>query len=99
MSWKALYLSRFAAANCLYAYTNKVFESINVYFFGANTLTDLDKLYNNHLKEGVGIRLPREILKVQMEFVRNFKLYNFGAIKENIFFSICCHLWHHHLIS
>ncbi len=82
MSWKALYLSRFAAANCLYAYSNKVFESLNVYFFGANTLTDLDKLYNSYLKEGVGIRLPREIWKVEMEFVRNFKLYNFGKQKD-----------------
>jgi hypothetical protein len=81
MSWKALYLSRFSAANCLYAYANKSFKSLNVYFLGANSLTDLANLYENYLKEGVGIRLPREIWKVEMEFVRNFKLYNFGKEK------------------
>ncbi|NJN33800.1 MAG: hypothetical protein HC817_05645 [Saprospiraceae bacterium] len=56
MSWKALFLSRFASANCLYAYSNKSFESLNVYFFGANTLTDLAKVYDNYLDSRKGIK-------------------------------------------
>ena len=88
MSWKALYLSRFAAANCMYTYQynnknkkNPLYGDIIVYFLGANKLTDLSKIYDYYLKEGVGIRLPREIWKVDMDFIRNFRLYNFGKEK------------------
>ncbi len=88
VSWKALYLSRFAAANCLYSYQynnknkkNPLYGDIIVYFLGANKLTDLAKICDNYLKEGVGIRLPKEILKIDIEFKRNFRLYNFGKDK------------------
>ncbi|MBL7818529.1 MAG: hypothetical protein JNL70_26255 [Saprospiraceae bacterium] len=85
MSWKALYLSRFAAANCLYVYQynnknkkNSLYGDIIVYFLGARTLTDLTKLYDKYLKD---IRIPKDILKVDIEFRRNFNLYNFGKEK------------------
>jgi len=74
VSWKALYLSRFAAAACLYQYPNKLREALNVYFLHADSLEHLhtvvsDRLYRG-IQNGFGVEQLRE---EKIEFQRNFR--------------------------
>lgn len=74
VSWKALYLSRFAAAACLYQYPNKLREALNVYFLHADSLEHLhtvvsDRLYRG-IQNGFGVEQMRE---EKIEFQRNFR--------------------------
>lgn len=74
VSWKALYLSRFAAAACLYQYPNKLREALNVYFLHADSLNHLhtvltDRIYLG-VQNGYGLEQLRE---EKIEFQRNFR--------------------------
>ncbi|GAB2784776.1 hypothetical protein HNQ93_002486 [Hymenobacter luteus] len=74
VSWKAMYLSRFAAAACLYQYPNKLREALNVYFLHADSLEHLhtvvvDRLYRG-IQNGLGVEQLRE---EKLEFQRNFR--------------------------
>jgi hypothetical protein len=69
ISWLAMYLSRFAAANCLYVYENKLRERLMVYLFHANNLQDLSNLWWSNR---VGM-LDIDTLRTN-EFVRNFEV-------------------------
>lgn len=64
-----MYLSRFAAANCLYVYENKLRERLIVYLFHANNLQDLSNLWWSNR---VGM-LDIDTLRTN-EFVRNFEV-------------------------
>ena len=74
VSWKALYLSRFAAAACLYQYPNKLREALNVYFLHADSLEHLHTVVADRLCRGVqngyGVEQLRE---EKVEFQRNFR--------------------------
>jgi hypothetical protein len=78
MSWKALYLSRFSAAQCLYAYTNRIYESISVFFFGAKDLIQLEQIYSKYIESA--IRFPQQLNLREPwlieKFVRNFNIYD-----------------------
>lgn len=83
ISWQAMYLSRFAAAQALYTYTNKVYESINVYLFESNSLTNLNALYDKYVETG---KLRMNSLEwVSENYVSNLKLYNFNKDKGEVF--------------
>lgn len=69
ISWLAMYLSRFAAANCLYVYENKLRERLIVYLFHANNLQDLSNLWWSNR---IGM-LDIDTLRTN-EFVRNFEV-------------------------
>lgn len=69
ISWLAMYLSRFAAANCLYVYENPQRKRIMVYLFHANNLQDLSNLWWSNR---IGM-LDIDTLRTN-EFVRNFEV-------------------------
>lgn len=78
VSWKVMYLSRFAAAQCLYAYTNRVFDSISVFFFGASSLKKLSDIYEKHIEKSIRYSqspILREAWQLD-KFVKNFGLYD-----------------------
>ncbi len=88
VSWKALYLSRFAAATCLYVYPNKLRDSLNVYFLHASDLNGLNRLYEERISD---ITKPPDVLK-QDEFISNFsvsrnlgKSFDYIGVQENAF--------------
>ncbi len=69
--WEALYLSRFSAVTCLYQYSNKLRDALNVYFIHSNNLTTLNDLINNRLQRGIII--GNDILRTSdFEFLSNF---------------------------
>lgn len=69
ISWLAMYLSRFAAANALYVYENKLRERLMVYLFHANNLRDLAQLWASKRIEPLDL----DTLRIK-EFVRNFEV-------------------------
>lgn len=93
VSWKALYLSRFAPATCLYVYPNKLREGLNVYFVYSDTLTNLNELLSEKLFGG--LMKDRDVLK-QHEFLSNFprndennalgRGFDYIGPNENLFF-------------
>ncbi|MFN0203476.1 MAG: hypothetical protein ACKVTZ_18260 [Bacteroidia bacterium] len=83
ISWQAMYLSRFAAAQALYAYTNKVYEAISVFLFESNTLTNLDNLYKTYV-EGGKLKV-NSIEWKNNNFVSNLRISNFAKEKGEYF--------------
>ena len=93
VSWKSLYLSRFAAATCLYVYPNKLRESLNVYYVYSDSLLNLNDLLADKLFGG--LVKNRDVLK-QHEFMANFprnaenhplgKSFDYIGRNENLFF-------------
>nr|WP_295934909.1 hypothetical protein [uncultured Dyadobacter sp.] len=93
ISWKTLYLSRFAPATCLYVYPNKLREGLNVYFVYSDTLTNLNELLSEKLFGG--LLKDRDVLK-QQEFLANFpknddnnplgKSFDYIGPNENLFY-------------
>lgn len=95
--WEAMYLSRFAAATCLYQYPNKLREALNVYFVFSNNLTNLDELL--YLQFG-GLVKDEGSLKLN-EYLANFplgdnnnaylgKANDFVGVNESLFFLVHC---------
>jgi hypothetical protein len=74
ISWKAMYLSRFAPKFCLYKYANKKRDTITCYFLESNNLENLKELYQKHRSL---FKDSNELLAD--EYVCNFKLHNFKA--------------------
>lgn len=75
ISWKALYLSRFAAAACLYQYPNRLREALNVYFLHSNSLRNLSDQFQARLKRGLMAGREVELLRTgPIEFLQNFKV-------------------------
>lgn len=68
VSWKAMYLSRFAAATCFYQYPSKLRDALNVYLIYSDNLTNLHDIL--HTKFGPLTR-PADVLR-QQEYVANF---------------------------
>ena len=68
VSWKAMYLSRFAAATCFYQYPNKLRDALNVYLVYSDNLTNLHDILRT--KFGPLTR-PADVLR-QQEYVANF---------------------------
>lgn len=68
ISWKALYLSRFAAATCFYQYPSKLRDSLNVYLVYSDNLTNLYELLRDKFD---AITRPSDVLR-QQEFIANF---------------------------
>ncbi|SOD88395.1 hypothetical protein [Spirosoma fluviale] len=68
ISWKALYLSRFAAATCFYQYPSKLRDALNVYLVYSDNLTNLFDLLNDRFDP---ITKPADVLRKQ-EFIANF---------------------------
>ncbi|WP_288426179.1 hypothetical protein [uncultured Spirosoma sp.] len=93
VSWKALYLSRFAPVTSLYIYPNKLREGLNVYFVYSDTLTNLNDLLSEKLFGG--LMKDRDVLK-QHEFLANFpkndennalgKGFDYIGVNENLFY-------------
>lgn len=89
--WEALYLSRFSAVTCLYQYSNKLREALNVYFIHSNNLKTLTDLINNRLQRGIII--DTDILRTaDFEFLSNFtatdsigKKADFTGLHETLF--------------
>ena len=80
VSWKAMYLSRFAPALCLYKYygQNTDEETIVVYFIESNNLLNtqiLMKQFSSLFKDKIQLR--------QYTFNSNFKIHNFNFQKNN----------------
>lgn len=74
ISWKALYLSRFAAAACLYQYPNKLRDAINVYFLHTNSLRKLNEVFQDRIRQGLMVGRELDVLRtVAVEFLQNFK--------------------------
>jgi hypothetical protein len=76
ISWKAMYLCRFAPKYCFYRYTGK-FESIFCYLFETDTLTNLKELFDRHhlFMDRIEWRAAR--------YLSNFRLKKFGSKKDN----------------
>ena len=77
ISWKAMYLSRFAPKYCLYMYVSGL-ESIVCYLFESDNLKQLQQLYDEN----------RSIFKSKLElldanYMSNFKFHNFNYKKDN----------------
>lgn len=68
VSWKAMYLSRFAAATCFYQYPSKLRDALNVYLIYSDNLTNLYDILDS--KFGPLTR-PADVLR-QQEYVANF---------------------------
>ena len=67
ISWKALYLSRFAPAHAFYHYPNKLRETLHIYLLSSNSLTNLNRIL--HLVE-----LKKDPIALKSEeFVSNIK--------------------------
>ena len=74
ISWKALYVSRFAAAACLYQYPNKLREALNVYFLHADSLRHLHEIFTERIRRGLMLGRETDILRTApIEFLQNFK--------------------------
>lgn len=69
ISWKALYLSRFAPAQCLYVYSNKLRESLLVYFIQAEDLERMAQLHSEKFFKGI-MRNRQQLLST--EYLANF---------------------------
>jgi len=69
ISWKALYLSRFAPAQCLYVYSNKLRESLLVYFIQAEDLERTAQLHSEKFFKGI-MRNRQQLLSA--EYLANF---------------------------
>ncbi len=77
ISWKAMYLSRFAPKYCLYMYVSGL-ESIVCYLFESGNLEQLKQLYDEN----------KSIFKSKLElldanYMSNFKFHNFNYKKDN----------------
>lgn len=77
ISWKAMYLSRFAPKFCLYMYVSGL-DSIVCYLFESGNLEQLKQIYNEN----------RSIFKSKLElleasYMSNFKFHNFNYRKDN----------------
>lgn len=77
ISWKAMYLSRFAPKHCLYMYISGL-DSIVCYLFESGNLLQLSQIHNGN----------RSIFKSQIElmdanYLSNFKFHNFIYKKDN----------------
>lgn len=75
ISWKAMYLIRFAPALCYFAYQNN-YETIICNFFNSNNLLNLAKLYKNPMFR------PKEELE-QITYLLNFRLRNFKVKRKD----------------
>lgn len=89
ISWKALYLSRFAPAQCLYVYSNKLRENLMVYFIQAEDLERMAQLYSEKFFKGI-MRNQQQLLSA--EYLANFpkeevlgKSYDYIGRNENLF--------------
>lgn len=69
ISWKALYLSRFAPAQCLYVYSNKLRGNLMVYFIQAEDLERMAQLYSEKFFKGI-MRNQQQLLNA--EYLANF---------------------------
>ncbi|WP_077924404.1 hypothetical protein [Spirosoma sp. 209] len=76
ISWKALYLSRFAAATCFYQYPSKLRDSLNVYLIYSDNLTNLHELLSDKFDK---ITRPAEVLR-QQEYIANFPMSDEGNL-------------------
>lgn len=77
ISWKAMYLSRFAPKYCLYMYVRGL-EGIVCYLFESGNLQQLKQLYDEN----------KSIFKSKLElldgnYMSNFKFHNFNYKKDN----------------
>lgn len=77
ISWKAMYLSRFAPKFCLYMYVSGL-DSIVCYLFESGNLEQLKQIYNEN----------RSVFKSKLElldanYMSNFKFHNFNYKKDN----------------
>ncbi|MCW3082115.1 MAG: hypothetical protein JWR87_3545 [Segetibacter sp.] len=77
ISWKAMYLSRFAPKFCLYMYVSGL-DSIVCYLFESGNLEQLQQIYNEN----------RSVFKSKLElldanYMSNFKFHNFNYRKDN----------------
>lgn len=89
ISWKALYLSRFAPAQCLYLYSNKLRESLLVYFIQAEDLERMAQLHSEKFFTGI-MRNRQQLLSA--EYLANFpreevlgKSFDYIGRSENLF--------------
>jgi hypothetical protein len=72
ISWKAMYLSRFAPALSFYKYLNKIRDSLVVYFFNSDNLQHLNKIYLEN-------KLHKDRLQLlEDEFLCNISLSKFS---------------------
>ncbi|AQG80467.1 hypothetical protein [Spirosoma montaniterrae] len=70
VSWKALYLSRFAAAACFYQYPGKLRDALNVYLIYSDNLKNLYELLRDKFDK---ITRPADLLR-QQEYIANFPM-------------------------
>lgn len=70
VSWKALYLSRFAPATCFYQYPSKLRDALNVYLVYSDNLTNLYGLLRDKFDK---ITRPADVLR-QQEYIANFPM-------------------------
>ncbi len=77
ISWKAMYLSRFAPRLCFYAYEGKLRESLTCYFIQSDNLQNIKEIYLE-----MNLRLTHPILKAN-DYLLNFEIYNFGKDKKD----------------
>lgn len=74
ISWKAMYLIRFAPALCLYAYQNS-YETLICNFFNSNNLQNLDELYETDM-----FRIKEEL--AQINYRINFRMADFKVPRK-----------------
>lgn len=79
ISWLAMYLSRFAAGNCLYVYENKMRDRLMVYLFCADNLEALSNLWWSNRIALLDIDTLRSS---EYEFVRNFEVQSSFSAKH-----------------
>lgn len=76
ISWKVMYLSRFAPKYCFYMYNS--LDTIVCYLLESNSLESLQKLYNQ--SQGV---FKDEIVAAEDNYMSNFNFYNFQNQSKN----------------
>ena len=74
ISWKAMYLIRFAPALCLYAYQNS-YDTLICNFFNSNNLQNLDDLYETDM-----YRIKEEL--AQINYRINFRMADFKVPRK-----------------
>jgi hypothetical protein len=74
ISWKAMYLIRFAPALCLYAYQNS-YETLICNFFNSNNLQNLDDLHETDM-----YRIKDEL--AQINYRINFRMADFKVPRK-----------------